>query len=46
MEAAQLGRRYRERFGRYYDRKEARTNPIVVSKTLSNKRARIYYDII
>ena len=46
VEAAQLGRRYSDRFSRYYDRKAAQTNTIVATKALSNKLARICYYII
>ena len=46
VEAAQLGRRYSQRFCRYYDRKAAQTNTIVATKALSNKLARICYYII
>ena len=46
VEAAQLGRRYSQRFGRYYDRKAAQTNTIVATKALSNKLARICYYIM
>ena len=46
VEAAQLGRRYSERFRRYYDRKASQTNTIVATKALSNKLARICYYII
>jgi len=46
VEAAQLGRRYSQRFCRYYDRKAAQTNTIVATKALSNKLARICYCIM
>ena len=46
VEAAQLGRRYSQRFGSYYDRKAAQTNTIVATKALSNKLARICYYIM
>jgi len=46
VEAAQLGRRYSQRFGRYFDRKAAQTNTIVATKALSNKLARICYYIM
>ena len=46
VEAAQLGRRYSQRFSRYYDRKAAQTNTIVATKALSNKLARICYYIM
>jgi transposase len=46
VEAAQLGRRYSQRFGRYYNRKAAQTNTIVATKALSNKLARICYYIM
>jgi len=46
VEAAQLGRRYSQRFCRYYDRKVAQTNTIVATKALSNKLARICYYIM
>ena len=46
VEAAQLGRRYSQRFCRYYDRKAAQTNTIVATKALSNKLARICYYIM
>jgi transposase len=46
VEAAQLGRRYSRRFGRYYDRKAAQTNTTVATKALSNKLARICYYIM
>jgi transposase len=46
VEASQLGRRYSQRFGRYYDRKAAQTNTIVATKALSNKLARICYYIM
>ena len=45
-EAAQLARRYNQRFGRYYDRKAAQTNKIVAARALSNKLARICYYIM
>ena len=46
VEAAQLGRRYSQRFCRYYDRKAAQTNTIVATKALSNKLARVCYYIM
>jgi len=46
VEAAQLGRRYSQQFGRYYDRKAAQTNTILATKALSNKLARICYYIM
>jgi transposase len=45
-EAAQLARRYNDRFRRYYDRKAAQTNTIVATRALSNKLARICYYIM
>ena len=45
-EAAQLARRYNERFGRYYTRKAAQTNTIVATRALSNKLARVCYYIM
>jgi transposase len=45
-EAAQLARRYNQRFGRYYDRKAAQTNTIVAARALSNKLTRICYYIM
>jgi len=46
VEAAHLTRRYNERFRRYYNRKAALTNTSVATKALSNKLARICYDIL
>jgi hypothetical protein len=45
-EAAQMSRRYNQRFRRYYDRKAAQTNTIVATRALSNKLARICYYIM
>ena len=45
-EAAQMARRYNQRFRRYYDRKAAQTNTIVARRALSNKLARICYYIM
>jgi transposase len=45
-EAAQMARRYNQRFRRYYDRKAAQTNTIVAVRALSNKLARVCYYIM
>ena len=45
-EAAQMSRRYNQRFRRYHDRKAAQTNTIVAARALSNKLARICYYIM
>jgi len=45
-EAAQMARRYNQRFRRYYDRKAAQTNTIVATRALSNKLARVCYYIM
>jgi transposase len=45
-EAAQLGRRYNERFRRYYNRKVAQANTSLATKALGNKLARICYYIM
>jgi transposase len=45
-EAAQMARRYNQRFRRYYDRKSAQTNTIVATRALSNKLARVCYYIM
>ena len=45
-EAAQMARRYNQRFRRYYDRKVAQTNMMVARRALSNKLARICYYIM
>ena len=45
-EAAQMARRYNQRFRRYYDRKAAQTNTIVARRALSNKLARVCYYIM
>ena len=45
-EAAQLSRRYNERFRKYYNRKIAQTNTSLATKALSNKLARACYFII
>ena len=42
-EAAQMSRRYNQRFRRYHDRKAAQTNTIVAARALSNKLARVCY---
>ena len=46
IEAAQLSRRYNERFRRYYNRKVAQANTSLSTKALSNKLARICYYIM
>jgi transposase len=45
-EAVHLGRRYNERFRRYYNRKVAQANTSLATKALSNKLARICYYIM
>ena len=45
VEAAHLGRRYNERFRRYYNRKVAQANTSLATKALGNKLARICYYI-
>ena len=45
-EAAQMARRYNQRFRRYYDRKATQTNTIAAARALSNKLARICYYIM
>jgi len=45
-EAAQLGRRYNERFRKYYNRKVAQANTSLATKALGNKLARICYYIM
>jgi transposase len=45
-EAAQMSRRYNQRFRRYHDRKAAQTNTIVAARALSNKLARVCYYIM
>jgi len=45
-EAAQLSRRYNERYRRYYNRKVAQKNTSLATKALSNKLARACYFII
>jgi transposase len=45
-EAAHLGRRYNERFRRYYNRKAAQANTSLATKALGNKLARICYYIM
>ena len=45
-EAAHLGRRYNERFKRYYNRKVAQANTSLATKALGNKLARICYYIM
>jgi transposase len=45
-EAAHLGRRYNERFRRYYNRKVAQANTSLATKALGNKLARICYYIM
>ena len=45
-EAVHLGRRYNERFRRYYNRKVAQANTSLATKALGNKLARICYFII
>ena len=42
-EAVHLGRRYNERFRRYYNRKTAQANTSLATKALGNKLARICY---
>ena len=46
VEATQFTRRHNTRLRRYYDRKAAQRNPIVATKALSNKLARICYYIM
>ena len=46
VEAAHLGRRYNERFRKYYNRKVAQANTSLATKALGNKLARICYYII
>jgi transposase len=45
-EAVHLGRRYNERFRRYYNRKAAQANTSLATKALGNKLARICYYIM
>jgi len=45
-EAAHLGRRYNERFRRYYNRKVAQANTSLATKALGNKLTRICYYIM
>ena len=45
-EAAQLSRRYNERFRKYYNRKVAQANTSLATKALGNKLARICYYVI
>ena len=45
-EAVHLGRRYNERFRKYYNRKVAQANTSLATKALSNKLARICYYIM
>jgi len=45
-EAAHLGRRYNERFRKYYNRKVAQANTSLATKALGNKLARICYYIM
>ena len=45
-EAAQMARRYNQRFRRYYDRKAAQTNTIVAHRALITKLARICHYIM
>jgi transposase len=45
-EAAQIARRYNQRYRRYYDRKAAQANTIVARRALSNKLARVCYYIM
>jgi transposase len=45
-EAAQMSRRYNQRFRRYYSKKAAQTNTIVATRALSNKLARVCYYIM
>jgi len=45
-EAAQMSRRYNQRFRSYHDRKAAQTNTIVAARALSNKLARVCYYIL
>ena len=45
-EAVHLGRRYNERFRRYYNRKVAQANTSLATKALGNKLARICYYIM
>jgi len=46
VEAAQLTRRYNERFRKYYNRKVSQANTSLATKALSNKLARICYYLI
>jgi len=46
VEAAHLGRRYNERFRKYYNRKVAQANTSLATKALGNKLARICYYIM
>ena len=46
VEAAQLTRRYNERFRNYYNRKVSQANTSLATKALSNKLARICYYLI
>ena len=46
VEAAQFTRRHNTRLRRYYDRKAAQRNPIVATKALNNKLARVCYYIM
>jgi transposase len=45
-EAAHLGRRYNERFKRYYNRKVSQANTSLATKALGNKLARICYYVM
>jgi transposase len=45
-EAVHLGRRYNERFRKYYNRKAAQANTSLATKALGNKLARICYYIM
>ena len=45
-EAVHLGRRYNERFRKYYNRKVAQANTSLATKALGNKLARICYYIM
>ncbi|MGD8980729.1 MAG: IS110 family transposase [Desulfobacterales bacterium] len=46
VEAAHLGRRYNERFRKYYNRKVAQANTSLATKALGNKLTRICYYIM
>jgi len=46
VEATQFTRRHHTRLRSYYDRKAAQRNPIVATKALSNKLARVCYYIM